>query len=132
VAFRPSNPHRSGDGLCDPYRVPGWRIVGRVEQRRTNPTSLVEVRRHLIDFCLLFIDHRKYQPKRTRTRYAFVPTARNSGAHSVCPDDHHDGDDDYQEVNTLPPESVLDVYRQAATSGDPGSRGLNVLDQLAA
>ena len=57
-----------------------------------------------------------------------LTAARSPSTHPVCPDDHYDGDDDdHQEVNTVPPESVLDVYRQAT---DSGSRGLNVMDQL--
>lgn len=51
------------------------------------------------------------------------------GTHSVCPDGHYDGGDDYQEVNTVPPESVLDVYRQTTTFD---SRGLDVVGQLTA
>ena len=62
----------------------------------------------------------------------FVITVRSSSTHPVYPDDHCDGDDDYQEVNTVPLESVLDVYRQTTTFGGSGSRGLNVLDQLTA
>lgn len=44
--------------------------------------------------------------------------------------DHHD--EDYQEAETVPPHSVLDVYRQTATSGHSGSQTLNVLDRLTA
>lgn len=48
----------------------------------------------------------------------------------VCPDNYDDGD--YQEVETEPPQSVLDVYRQMPTIGHFGSQGPNVLDQLTA
>ena len=93
---------------------------------------MVKVRLHLIDFCPLFVDHCKYQPKGAGAWYAIVTTTHSSVAHPVCPDDHYDGDDDYQEVNAVPPESVLDVYRHTTTFGDTGSRGLNVLDKLTA
>jgi len=93
---------------------------------------LVKVRLHLIDFCPLSVDHRKYQPKGTRRWYAIVTTTHDFVTHPVCLDDHYDDDDDYQEVNAVPPESVLDVYRHTTTFGDTGSRGLNVLDQLIA
>ena len=57
----------------------------------------------------------------------FFTTARSSVAQSVCPDDRYDGDDDYQEVDAVQPQSVLDVYRQAATLGGP-----DVIAQLTA
>lgn len=51
---------------------------------------------------------------------------------AVCLDDSHGGDDDYQEVNAVPPQSVLDVYRQPASLGDSGSQGPNVIARLTA
>ena len=62
----------------------------------------------------------------------FVTAARSPVAQSVCPDNHYSDDDDNQEVNTVPPHSVLEVYRQVTTFGDSDSRGLNVLYQLTA
>ena len=40
-------------------------------------------------------------------------------AQSKSSDDRHD-DGDYQEVGTVQPHSVLDIYRQAASIGPPG------------
>ena len=60
-----------------------------------------------------------------------VDTTRTSVTQFVCSDDRCD-DDDYQEANAVPPQSVLDVYRQAATSGRSGSHGQDVLGQLTA
>ncbi|KAF9646774.1 Sec63-domain-containing protein [Thelephora ganbajun] len=48
-------------------------------------------------------------------------------------DDHYDDDDDdYQEVDTVPPHSVLDVYRQEAILGHSCIQGPSVLNKLTA
>jgi hypothetical protein len=57
-------------------------------------------------------------------------TLRRSVAQSIR-SDHHD-DDDYQEAESVPPHSVLDVYRQTAAAGHFGSQGPNVIDKLTA
>lgn len=46
LASRLDNPHRSGDGLCDPHPATDRCIIEQAEQRRTNPTSLDKVRLH--------------------------------------------------------------------------------------
>jgi len=60
-----------------------------------------------------------------------LATTRSSVTQFVCSDDHGDVDD-YEEVNPEPPDSVLDVYREAEAFGHSDSQGLNVLGQLTA
>lgn len=60
-----------------------------------------------------------------------LATVRNSVIQLVRSDDRYDTDD-YEEVEVIPPDSVLDVYRQVATLGRTGSQGLNALGQLTA
>ena len=62
------NPHRSGDGLCDPHPAADRRILKRAEQPRSRPTRLDKVRAHLIDFhpCPLITNNK---PKRVRSRW---------------------------------------------------------------
>lgn len=80
----------------------------------------------------MFVDH-IHQPKRTRTWCVLFPlaTTRRAVIQFVCSDDHC-SIDDYDEVDSIPPDSVLDVYREAAAIGHSGSQGLNVLGQLTA
>jgi len=56
-------------------------------------------------------------------------TTRSSVTQFICSDDHR-STGDYEEVNIVPPDSVLDIYREAATIGHSGSQGPNVLGQL--
>lgn len=77
----------------------------------------------------LLIDHHEYQSKRTRSRYTSSLSSKYA-ADFFCPDDNY-YDEDSQEVETVPPHSVLDIYRQEAITGHLGSRGPNVLDRLA-
>lgn len=122
--------HRSGDGFCDPYPATDRRILNRVEQGRTSPTSLDKVRLRLIDFHP-FLLITNTQPKRFWTWYVFFFSATvRSVSQFVCVGDH--SVDDYEEVKAVPQDSVLDVYRQAATLSYPGSQGPNVLSQLTA
>ena len=61
-----------------------------------------------------------------------LATARSADTQFVRSDDHYDVDD-YEEVNTVPQDSVLGVYREvAAANGHSGSQGLNALGQLTA
>ena len=68
--------HRSGDGFCDPYPATDRRILNRVEQGRTSPTSLDKVRLRLIDFhpSMLITNT---QPKRVWTWYVFFSLPRS-------------------------------------------------------
>ena len=60
-----------------------------------------------------------------------LATARCAVTKFICSDDHYDGGD-YEEANVVLPDSVLDVYREAAAIGHSGSQGPNVLGQLTA
>ena len=63
--------------------------------------------------------------------FLYLATARSAVAQFVCSDDHYDVGD-YEELNTIPPDSVLDVYREAAANGHSGSQSPNVLGRLTA